>query len=339
MNDLITQNSELEPGTWDEAQSIKKNTVWNNLKSISVHEAIERWLKTLSDNTRSAYAYGMKSLVDRDLIRLDMNLQIFSLVNFEAVIDEIKLVSEWQEATRQARAACFISFTKYLARQTEGMIRKAIPSSDKKTFHKIRNKVTTPAMDKVKWTRFFQCLESQRISEIGKRDALIGKIMLQGGKRVSEVLSLEISQIDWEEKIIHFDQIKTRGYQLKLPIHYREQNLVDLKRFLNGRTEGLVFLTPVKTYQTGEKEGQEYGGKPISRHHITRSFERAGRKAEIPFKVTPHVMRASLVSHLKSLGYSNSDIRKITGHASDEMIDSYDKTSPKDNPSKQEYLV
>lgn len=328
MNDQVIKKQ--QPISWNDAQTGKKDAIWRNLQNITVGEAIERWLGTFKkETTLNSYSYGMKKLAELGFIQPDINLQMFSLINHESIIDRIKQTSNttWKEATRQLRAACYISFTKYLSRETEGMIRRAIPNTErgeKQTFHKVNEKVTTKTLNIVQWTRLFAFLENQRISGPGKRDALIGKLMLQGGKRISEVLSLCIDQIDWEAKIIRYKQLKTTEI-IYIPIHYRQETLDDLKLYLNNRKEGLVFIT--KT------------GKPVSRHHITRAFARASEELELPFTVTPHVFRASLVTYLKDRGYSNSEIRKITGHASDEMVDMYDKTPREDNPSKQEYLI
>jgi integrase len=73
--------------------------------------------------------------------------------------------------------------------------KKAIPNREghAKTFFNVYEKVKTHAMTQAQWISFFRELE-----KINPRDCLIGKIILQGGKRVNEVLSLQTSQIDWE---------------------------------------------------------------------------------------------------------------------------------------------
>ncbi|WP_316357823.1 hypothetical protein [Candidatus Neptunichlamydia sp. REUL1] len=60
-----------------------------------------------------------------------MTLQAFTLVNHEAKIDQIKGFGDWSECTRQARAACYIAFTEFLYRRTEGIIPKALANQQK----------------------------------------------------------------------------------------------------------------------------------------------------------------------------------------------------------------
>ena len=88
------------------------------------------------------------------------------------------------------------------------MIRKAVPSREgtTKTFFKIRETVATRPLKRQQWEKFLKELE-----KINTRDALIAKLMLQGGKRKSEVLSLQFDQINWENHIITYSQVKTRG--------------------------------------------------------------------------------------------------------------------------------
>ena len=97
-----------------------------------------------------------------------------------------------------------------------------------------------------------------------------------------------------------------------------------LKEYIDER-KGIVFITR--------------NSKPVPLIQLANSFEKAGIKANIPFKITSHVLRASTVTYLKQQGFSDSDIMRVTGHASAEMVYAYDKSSRADNPSKKVQLV
>jgi integrase/recombinase XerD len=308
-------------GTYEQAHSFKTNAVWKALDRITVEEAIGVWLRTLSPLTQINYNSGMKKLAEHSLVNLRISLQAFALVNHESILDQIKLVQKWSEATRQARAACYVSFTAYLSRQLQGVVRKASPSREKgtKTFFKIRDKVATEAMNQSQWLSFLRELE-----KINARDCLIAKIILQGGKRVNEVLSLQIHQVDWTKNEITFFQSKTKGYIKETVITYPESVMRVLKNHLEDR-RGHIFVTR--------------SGKPVMLKQLALTFEKAGLKANIPFKVTPHVLRASAVTYLKRQGFSDGDIMRVTGHASSELVYAYDKGSRADNASKLVNLV
>ena len=68
-------------------------------------------------------------------------------------------------------------------------------------------------------------------------------------------------------------------------------------------------------------------------------FAKAEAKAGIPFKVSPHVLRASTVTYLKQQGFQDSDIMRATGHSTTEMVYAYDKSARADNASKKVQLI
>ena len=137
--------------------------------------------------------------------------------------------------------------------------------------------------------------------KINSRDCLIAKITLQGGKRIREVLTLKIDQIDWHKNEITFTQSKTKGAKKETVITYPKSIMKELREYI-GKRKGLAFVSST--------------GNPVLLTQVANTFGRAGSKAGIPFKVTPHVLRASTVTYLKQQGFSDSDIQKVTGHDS-----------------------
>jgi integrase/recombinase XerD len=311
----------VESFSWQEAKHWRTEKIWEKFGAITVVQAIEAWLETLDEFSRINYRSGMNRLSSMRLIGWEDSLQTFSLVNHEAIIDRIKQVSEWSEATRQARAACYISFTGFLSRRYPDILRKAIPSREghSKTFFKVREKVKTSAMSQSQWIQFLS-----ELGKINQRDALIAKVVIQGGKRIREVLNLKTEQIDYEKREITFVVSKTKGFYKECRITYPQHIIDELRNYISDRT-GYIFITRNQ--------------HPVRHPQLMRTFSKAGQKAKIPFKVTPHVLRASTVTYLKSQGFSDSDIMKVTGHASAEMICAYDKTSQADNISRSVNLV
>ncbi|MFI5343207.1 MAG: tyrosine-type recombinase/integrase [Chlamydiales bacterium] len=307
--------------TYEQAKAFQTNLVWKKLDEITVEEAISYWLTTLSLKTQINYRSGIRKLVELGLLNPLMSLQAFALTNHEVIIDRIKLIQEWAESSRQARAACYISFTGFLSRRLQGVVKKALPNKEgsSKTFFRIGEKVKTSAMTQAQWIAFFKELE-----KINPRDALIGKVILQGGKRVNEVLSLQTHQIDWGRCEITFPQSKMRGIYKETVITYSESIMKRLREYIEDRA-GHVFITRF--------------GKPVMINQVAVTFAKAGNTAGIPFKVSPHVLRASAVTYLKQQGFQDSDIMRVTGHANSEMVYAYDKSDRADNASKKVNLI
>jgi len=299
-----------------------KENIWEKLGKYTIGDALEVWLSTLSENTSKAYRFSMRSLEKRGYFSLQTSLQSLALIDHSSIVDRIKLDNSAKtEATKQAQAACYISFTTFLCRRFNGMIKRAMPSTEEstKTFFKIRDKVKTNALTQAQWLEFFK-----ELVKINTRDCLIAKIILQGGKRINEVLSLTIDKIDWGKREIHFVQTKAKKMYKETVITYPETIMKELKEYV-GEREGLVFLTK--------------RNKKISYRQFINTFSRAGRRANIPFKVTPHVLRASAVTYLTQQGFSDTEIMKVTGHSSAVVLHSYDKTDRAQNASKKVNLI
>ena len=299
----------------------KDESIWQQLGEISVKKALEMWFSTLNNLTQKNYGSGIKRLIEMDLVDEALSLQQFSLVNHETVVDEIKLLSHWSEATKQARAAAYISFTGFLQRRTQGIINKAVANKEghNKTFFKVREKVKTPALSIEHTRRFISALES-----INQRDGLIAKLILQGGKRKEEVLGLTTENVNFETNIITFKQSKTRGTEKVTTINYPKHVMNELQKYIQNRV-GLVFVSR--------------NNKKIAPYQLDRNFIKAGKKAEVPFRVTPHVLRVTLVTRLKELRIQDSDIMKITGHSNPAQLAAYDKTNSADNATLYHHFV
>lgn len=327
----------LHTPSYKRAHEIKQELYWMDLANITVEQAISEWLdKITNPRTKKTYEMAVQELCKKGLIKTQMSLQAFSMRNHDVVVDEIKtgkffyekktrcektkqLITElvpWSEATRQQRAAAFIAFTSHLSRKHGGIVRKALPDrlSKDKTFYRVRDSVKTKAFQNKKESNKF--LDS--LHAINPRDSIVARVMLQGGRRIGEVLSLETHMIDYEKNQITFKQSKTKGEDKERVGTYPKEFMDELKEYIGDR-QGLVFITSK--------------GTSIAPQHIERNFKKAGDRAGMKFKVRPHTMRASAVTQYKLNGCSDSDIHKLTGQST-EMIRMYDKTDRADNASK-----
>ena len=170
------------------SKKLKKESQWQRLQNIFLFQAVEAFLKTLKHSTAHIYSFAFKKFFELRILDHQMPLKKFALMNLEAKLDQIKETLSGKEATKQARAAAFISFTGFLQRQTEGLIKKAVPNKEKgkKTFQKIREKTAGEVLSPEEAERFLQALKKMSL-----RNYLIGALQLQGAKRISEVLGVD----------------------------------------------------------------------------------------------------------------------------------------------------
>jgi integrase len=312
--------------TFVQAIATRNEKIWQGLSDVSLFQAAHQFLETLQGNTQRAYRAAFHSiftlLLSRRLFDPSHSLQTLALSNLEFLLDEIRTHIQGADATKQARAAAFIALTRYLQRATGGMIRKVVPRKEKSnpTFRQIRETSLTKALTLAQWMKFLAALQ-----KISHRDYLLAKMILQGAKRVGEVLSAQISQIDWENNQITFRQLKSKELEKYTIITYPHSFMKGLREYIGERKEGFIFITRT--------------GKPVTQPHLYRIFASASSHCKLPFSVHPHVLRASAITYLSLQGYHADQIIRVSGHADEKLVRYYDKTPLEQNLTREVTLI
>lgn len=308
---------EIAPHTSQEGLlAEKKRRIWEELSQVTVAQAVLKWSEKFVKNTQITYRTAFNYLYKNNIIEEDKPLSIFSLVNHSVIISKIKNMAK-SKGSAQARLAAYISFTKFLNRITEGVFPAAIPvrSGIDKTFYPIREKVVSEPITSQQWEDL-----TETLLDLGKiREYLICCLLLHGGKRISEVLSLRIENINWSKNEITFLQRKTMHMEKHTCITYSAYLMDVLKKFVNGRTQGWVF--PGKT------------DSHVSYTWVRRFLSDIAK--DIGFHFNTHQLRTTCVTKLISLGASDEEIQRITGHATPRQMRAYDKNDLAMNVSKK----
>ncbi|WP_080475500.1 integrase pGP7-D [Chlamydia trachomatis] len=277
---------------------------------LTFGDASEIWLSTLSRLTRKNYASGINFLVSLEILDLSETLiKAISLDHSESLF-KIKSLDVFNgkvvsEASKQARAACYISFTKFLYRLTKGYIKPAIPLKDfgNTTFFKIRDKIKTESISKQEWTVFFEAL---RI--VNYRDYLIGKLIVQGIRKLDEILSLRTDDLFFASNQISFRIKKRQNKETKILITFPISLMEELQKYTCGRN-GRVFVSKI--------------GIPVTTSQVAHNFRLAEFHSAMKIKITPRVLRASALIHLKQIGLKDEEIMRISCLSSRQSVCSY----------------
>ena len=281
---------------------------------------IENWLNGLPSLTRKNYSYLMSDLFRAGFLS-PCSLQQFSKLNFEIIVDKIKMTPNLSECAKQNRAKVFISFTRYLNRITFGNVRVAIAKrGSNATFRPIREKAATGTISEEDWKKFITELE-----KTSKRDVLIAKCLLQGAKRASEALNLKVSDVDFEKNCIRFTQLKTNGMIKTIPVDFPPSFIQEIKEYIESsekyRDENeWLFVSRKK--------------QKLSRATLGLSFQEASQRAGIDH-VHPHMLRTTWVTRALTAGTEPLDMMIVTGHTGLNMISYYDKRAIEDNVTKK----
>lgn len=119
------------------------------------------------------------------------------------------------------------------------------------------------------------------------------------GLRVSEIVSLRVSDLSLDEGTIHLKQAKGKKDRITI---LPDKLVVDLKNLMKGKSgNDFVFSS-------------ERGGKLTTRTAQT-VFEKALKKAKISKPATFHSLRHSFATHLLENGVDIRYVQELMGHA------------------------
>ena len=140
-------------------------------------------------------------------------------------------------------------------------------------------------------------------SSSGIRDKAMLEVMYSSGLRVSELLSLTIDKISFNQKII---TVFGKGAkERKVPISYYSlefvENYIKKVRLKNpGKDSRILFLN-----KNGEK---------ISRIYFYKQIEKYAELVGIKKKISPHTLRHSFATHLLDGGAQLRAVQQMLGH-------------------------
>lgn len=142
------------------------------------------------------------------------------------------------------------------------------------------------------------------------RDQTMMEFMLSSGCRVSELSSLKISDIDWENRTA---RVVGKGKKIR-EVHFSEKAAILLERYLGNTTKQTTDLLNVnhdrKIFKIGPRRIQQLV------HEI-------GERAELNNRLFPHRLRHTFATELLTKGAELSFIADELGHSSIETTRIY----------------
>ncbi len=146
---------------------------------------------------------------------------------------------------------------------------------------------------------------SEKNKDFGIRNSAIIETLYGSGLRVSELINLKLSDIQYDEKLllIHGKGNKQRlvplGSICELKINNYVDNIRNLKK-IKKNSNDIVFLN-------------RNGGK-LSRAMIFNIVKESQRKSNIKKTISPHTLRHSFATHLLENGADLRSIQIMMGH-------------------------
>ncbi len=299
-------------------------------KSLTCAEAVQKFLQYLmderhfSEHTVKAYNSDLQALLtylNKENITLIKDIEFFILRGYVANLFD----KEYSKSTIERNIASLKSFYKFLIKK--GFLEEnpakqlKFPRKEKKLFNVFN-------IDDI-----FLLLSKPDRSEIsGLRDALILELLYATGLRVSELISLNISDIDFTGKRLRVlgkgkkeRIIPLSDYHIDLITDYiKKRNTLCGNKEINGNQ---LFIN-------------KYGGRLTDRS-VRRILEKYLTLCGLPLSYSPHSIRHTFATHLLENGADLRSIQELLGHSSlsttekyihlnlVKLLDTYDKTHPK----------
>lgn len=192
--------------------------------------------------------------------------------------------------------------------------------TDKDYSHQLPNfKGTAPLLPQV-WEpeeidRILAAIDTA--NPVGKRNYAMFLLLARTGLRISDVVGLKLSNIDWRNNCITLSQRKT-GSILSLPLS-KELGVAIISYLRNGRPQSsseYVFLSQNAPFHP---LGEHNNFHPELRKYIRR----AGIKLPSQKHAGVHTFRHSFATNMLKQGASVQDISQILGHGDINVTETY----------------
>lgn len=166
----------------------------------------------------------------------------------------------------------------------------------------------------------------------GQRDASILELLYATGLRVSELVALNVQDIDFEEGFI-----RTWGKGAKERIVYLYPDaLANLRTYIGGARANLL----ADKDKPGARKGEtalyiNQRGERLTRQWVWNILKTSAKKAGVDTKITPHTLRHSFATHLLQNGASLRHVQELLGHSNISTTQVY--THLTDSHVREEY--
>jgi integrase/recombinase XerD len=270
----------------------------------AVKEAIDKFLnylkveKGFSQNTIEAYRNDLNQLVS---FLEESGITSWTAFDRQAILSYLTNLKERRYAatTVARKVAAIKSFFGFLV--AEGMI-KDNPTRD----------VPSPRVGKslpkpISITQARQLLEEteKRATPEAKRDKAMLHLLYASGMRVSELVSLNLNDIDTEGGYVRC--FGKGGKERLIPIH--SQAVTALNDYISqGRPR-------LKAAGGEEALFLNRRGERLTRQGLWQILKGYAKAAKLGIDITPHTLRHSFATHMLSGGADLRSVQELLGHA------------------------
>jgi integrase/recombinase XerD len=292
------------------------------VNSFLQHLVVERGF---TQNTLDAYSNDLNQFREfvTDNLESDGREEVWRLVDINLLnsyISELRDNRGYRDTTTARKVAAVRSFFGYLSRNG------FITSDPTENLGAPRVGRTVPKFITEAEVKQLLATAADTGTPEGRRDASILELLYATGLRVSEMVALNVQDIDFEEGFI-----RTWGKGSKERIVYvYPEALANVRAYIGGARVELL----------GNKRGEtalyvNQRGERLTRQWVWNILKASAKKAGIDTKITPHTLRHSFATHLLQNGASLRHVQELLGHSNISTTQVY--THLTDSHVREEY--
>lgn len=257
--------------------------------------------RNLSDNTVLAYHTDIVQFV-HFLIGLaeenETTVDIFDIDHIDEFIIYLSQ-SSFENSSIQRKISAIALYLKFLK------LEKIIKENPSRFLIRPKSGSKLPAYLSVEEVeKFINSFNLESVS--GRRDRALYELMYSCGLRVSEVVSLHLEDVFFEERIV---KVTGKG---------DKQRLVPIgQRAIEALKNYIVFARPVLEAKAKKRTSilfMNYRGDRLSRKGIWKNLKVAAMKIGIQKEFTVHTLRHSFATHLVQNGADIRYVQNFLGH-------------------------
>lgn len=161
------------------------------------------------------------------------------------------------------------------------------------------------------------------------RDAALLGVLYATGMRVTEVVSLELNELDLEESVLNC--VSKDGQIRELPFDEHTKQL--LKSYLE---KGRPYLA-----KNGEEKALflNHRGYQLTRQGLWLIIKAYARQAKLETDVTPHTLRHSFAAHKLNSGSNLQEVQQLLGHANISTTQIYTQLAEETQEQEEEEVA
>ncbi|HVS31997.1 MAG TPA: tyrosine-type recombinase/integrase [Thermoanaerobaculia bacterium] len=284
---------------------------------MNVQQAIDQFLehgqieRNLSDRTLRAYHSDLSQF---HVHISDTNMVDITPEHLEGYLDKLG-TGPYRDTSIRRKVAALKVFFRFL--EEKGIVPES-PARKLKIKRPVENRVPTVLSNRE--IRSLLAAPKEQIAELvgirdqspgsrnryfcAVRDDLILELLFSTGIRIGELVALNTTDVDLQNKHVQITGRATRGRLVALS----SEGLVEaLAQYLELRNERTLDTPAVFVGRSGTR---------LTIYSIENIFKKHVRLAEIKRHITPHSLRHTMAAMLVSAGTDIREVQEILGHAS-----------------------